>query len=71
MNSIFQYDQTAFISEAILDYFKGQGKPTLFESTVKTGANQLGAPSACNFSVVPEGVHIPNLFKVHCAENFY
>ncbi len=31
----------------LLDYFQGQGNPILLESTVKTGANQLGAPCDC------------------------
>ncbi len=31
--------------QVLLDYFKGQGEPILLESTVKTGANQLGTPS--------------------------
>ncbi len=50
------YNQAAFISETmlvqtsymvwvLLDYFKGQGKPILVKSKVKTGANQHGAPS--------------------------
>ncbi len=30
-----------------LDRFKGQWKPILLQSTVKTGTNQLGAPSDC------------------------
>ncbi len=54
-SSILQYNQAAFLSEnmlvqrsykvwVLLDYFKGQGKPILLDSSVKTGANQLGAP---------------------------
>ena len=48
------YDQAAFISKlwVLLDYFKGQGTPILLESTVKTGANPLGAPSECTCLLV-------------------
>ena len=54
-NSILQHNKAAFILETmlvqtymvwvLLDYFKGQGQPILLESTVKTGASQLGASS--------------------------